>query len=98
MLDPKMTIEEVKGLPYTSEEFYRYLIDRLRVLGYEIREFTSYQFRIEGVLDVYPVNRRWHDIKKNKRGGYEDIFAFVQRYLPVPQTQGGSSVKVHYDE
>jgi hypothetical protein len=28
------------------------------------------QYRINGVLDLYPVHRRYHDIKSQKRGHY----------------------------
>ena len=81
MLNPNQSIEELKGQWYTNEEFYRYLIDRLRVLGFKVHEFTPYQFRVENVLDVYPVNRRWHDIEKNIRGTYKDISEFVIRFF-----------------
>ena len=81
MLDPNKSIKELENEWYTNEEFYRYLIDRLRVLGFTVHEFTAYQFRVENVLDVYPVNRRWHDIEKNIRGSYRDIFEFVIRFF-----------------
>lgn len=101
MLDPKMSLEEIKaaGTFFSNEEFYRYLIDRLRLRGFEVREFTEYQFRINGFLDVYPVNRRWHDIKKNQRGGYADIFAFVDKYIgQYNAAVEKPSIKVHYDQ
>lgn len=65
----------------TPEEFYLSLIERLRALGHEIEEKTDYHFRVNGTLDVYPVNRRYHDIKKNERGGYRDVINFVQKYF-----------------
>lgn len=62
-----------------QEIFYATLAERLTQLGYDVKMFTEYQFRINGRLDVYPVNRRWHDIKENQRGDYEDIFDFCKK-------------------
>lgn len=65
----------------SQENFYLDLMNRLRRLGYEVHQFTPYQFRIEGRLDVYPVNRKWHDIKSNKRGSYGDVIEFVRTFF-----------------
>ena len=33
----------------------------------------GYQLRIGGVIDIYPVNKRWHYLKTGQRGSYDDI-------------------------
>lgn len=38
--------------------------------GFVVVELTPYCFRIDGRLDLYPIHRRWHDIKANRRGTY----------------------------
>lgn len=35
---------------------------------YRIVQLTPYHFRINGVLDIYPTNGRFHNIKTGKRG------------------------------
>jgi hypothetical protein len=95
-LDPTKTLAEIHSqrISFNNEEFYRYLIDRLGLQGFSIHEFTPYHFRINEILDVYPVNQRWHDIKANERGSYYDIFDFVKKFFIKPDEP---SVRVHYD-
>jgi hypothetical protein len=43
----------------------------LRERGYDVVERDDgYCFRIDRMLDLYPVHRRYHFIPTNKRGGY----------------------------
>lgn len=51
--------------------------------GYDIRVVNEagYQFRVNGRLDIYPTNKRWHDLKKNKRGGYESLLDFIPSFF-----------------
>lgn len=51
--------------------------------GYEIRKITPYQFRINGRLDIYPSNKRFHDIRDMRRGDIRGIKFrdFVRKYL-----------------
>jgi hypothetical protein len=51
--------------------------------GFDIRVVNEdgYQFRVNGRLDIYPTNKRWHDIKENKRGGYESLTEFIPRFF-----------------
>lgn len=32
----------------------------------------GYQLRVEGVLDLYPVRARYHNLTTNERGGWDD--------------------------
>ena len=52
-------------LPIRTDE-----ILELETLGYEVKKFTDYQYRIQGTIDIYPIHRNWHNIKTNKRGNY----------------------------
>jgi hypothetical protein len=49
--------------------------------GYKVEKKTEYQFRINDIIDVYPIHNSFHDITKNKRGGYKDVIQFVKKYL-----------------
>ncbi len=49
--------------------------------GYKIVDLNKgYQYRINDRIDLYPVNGRFHDIKKNERGQYGDAFDFVTHF------------------
>ena len=58
-------------------------IDQLIEAGYTVNFLTQYQIRINNRLDIYPKNARWHDIKLNKRGGFEgrNLATFVRKYF-----------------
>lgn len=48
---------------------------------YSVEKKTEYQYRINEVLDIYPQNQRYHDIKKNKRGDYQNMIKFVNNFF-----------------
>lgn len=52
---------------------------------YDVKELTPYQWRINGVLDLYPVSRKWHDIKNNKRGSYRNVLEFCNWFFNSSQ-------------
>lgn len=48
---------------------------------FEVKELTPYQFRINGIIDLYPIHRNWHNIKKNKRGTYKSALEIVKKHI-----------------
>ncbi len=52
-------------LPIRQEEIFN-----LGKEGYSINQYSEYQFRINGVIDVYPIHHRYHILKTGKRGEY----------------------------
>lgn len=49
--------------------------------GFEIQSFTLYHFRVNGVLDIFPTSKKFHDIKADKRGRYKDVLDFVYNHF-----------------
>lgn len=45
----------------------------------EVEEITPYQFRIDGFLDIYPTNQKFHNIETGKRGFYHTIAQIVKQ-------------------
>lgn len=41
--------------------------------GFTFEPKTEYQFRVNGVIDLYPTNGKWHFLPTNKRGDYHTI-------------------------
>ena len=37
-------------------------------LGYEVEWKTDYHVRINWLMDIYPVNNKFHDLRTNTRG------------------------------
>jgi hypothetical protein len=49
------------------------ITDRIRALardGYEVRMISTYQFRINNWIDLYPTNCRYHNLRTNDRGWF----------------------------
>ena len=67
-----------RRLPDSVWAAIREKIDILIAHDHQITFFTDYQFRVDGGIDIYPVNRRWHDLRNGKRGTYKDIVSFIQ--------------------
>lgn len=56
----------------------------LRDKGYMVEELSPYQFRVNGIVDLYPTHNRYHHLKSNRRGGYRDAVQFVlQNVIPL---------------
>jgi len=45
------------------------VLPRLRK-EHEVRRLTEYQYRIDGVLDIYPTHRCWHLLRRGWRGRF----------------------------
>ena len=54
---------------------------KLKNLGFQIKNLTPYQIRINNQLDIYWQSQRYHDVKKNKRGNYDNLEKFIQKYF-----------------
>lgn len=78
-----------------GENFKRqteYILEFARKHDLKVQSFNhGYQLRIGGVIDIYPVNQRWHYLATGQRGDYTTIdeldmaiFAtdFNNRYSP----------------
>lgn len=66
----------VARLPIRTER-----ILELRKEGFHVEQKTPYHFRVNRRLDVWPIHNRWHDTKRNKRGGAKDLAEFIRRFF-----------------
>lgn len=50
---------------------------------YSVKKFTEYQWRINGIIDIYPVNEKYHNIKTQERGSYAslDLIDFIDHNI-----------------
>lgn len=51
---------------------FREVIKEFRDLGFEVKEISPFQFRFNESVDIYPSNKRYHDLIKNIRGDIRD--------------------------
>lgn len=61
----------------------------LKASGYTVEALTAYCFRINGVLDVFPVHNRWHDLRTNTRGGAKDLTVWVKETIHPTEGKDG---------
>ena len=48
---------------------------------HEVKKLTEYQYRINGILDLYPIHKNFHNIKTNKRGKYNSVEEIIKKQL-----------------
>lgn len=65
-------------LPIRTEE-----ILNLSSHGYIVEKKTDYQYRINGIIDLFPIHALFHHIKRNKRGKYnpKELLNFIKQNL-----------------
>lgn len=66
------------------ESQYGDLID-LEDMGYDVRVVNEegYQFRINGIIDIYPTNKKYHNLQSKRRGVYKDLKFFITNIIPL---------------
>ena len=52
---------------------FRETIKEFRDMGFDVKEVTPFQFRFNDSVDVYPSNKRYHDLTKGVRGDIRGI-------------------------
>lgn len=46
---------------------------------FKVEELNSFQFRVNGAIDFYPTNRRYHVLKTGERGSYDNPLKLLRR-------------------
>lgn len=50
-------------------------------VGLDFNAVQTWHLRIKSpdlIVDIYPLKKRYHDVTKNERGGYEDAISFLK--------------------
>ena len=55
------------------------IFNQLKKDGYKVEFKTEYHIRINDTLDLFPVNKKFHNVKTNKRGKYSNIISIIQQ-------------------
>lgn len=58
-------------------------VERIRAMGFEVRQFSPYHFRVEEVFEFWLPRGKWHDMRTGERGQkpLDQIPFFVKRRL-----------------
>jgi len=73
-----------KRLPIRTEE-----ILHLKVQGYDVEQKSDYHFRINGILDLWPIHNRWHLLSTGERGGAQNLADFVKSRIHPNERKSG---------
>lgn len=49
--------------------------------GYKVERLSQFQWRVNDRLDLYPTNRKYHDVLRNVRGTYIGAFDLCRKIL-----------------
>jgi DNA-binding ferritin-like protein (Dps family) len=47
---------------------FREIVREFRKMGFDVKEVSQFQYRFNDAIDIYPSNKRYHDLTKNVRG------------------------------
>ncbi len=56
--------------------------------GYTVERLSPYQWRVNERLDLYPTNRKYHDIIKNERGYYTSTLDICKQVIGAASSRG----------
>ncbi len=56
-------------------------IRKLAKDGYLVKWLTPYHARVECVVDLYPVRRRFHNIADNERGEFPEEYGALKAFI-----------------
>jgi hypothetical protein len=75
--------EAMKKMRNKRRDKFFETIKEFERLGFEIRRLTPFQYRINECLDIYPSNKRYHDLKTGQRGDIRGISYgdFLRKYF-----------------
>lgn len=57
---------------------------------FELRELTQYHYRIEDLIDVYPVRQKWHWLATDERGTFvnqNDLKSIILERMPEAEEE-----------
>jgi hypothetical protein len=75
-----------KRLPIRTEQ-----ILALKRQGYHVEQKTEFHFRINSILDLWPIHNRWHDLRTHEHGGAKDLAVFVKERIRHNEGAGRDS-------
>src|SRR4051812_46337259 len=78
MRPPSLQTTMAKGRRLRAAIFEKLAI--LAARDFQVEALSAYQYRINRIIDISPVNRRWHDIRTGERGTYQELVSFIQHY------------------
>jgi hypothetical protein len=73
--------EEMRQMRERRRFNFEDIWEQLIKCGHRVKQMSLYQFRVDDVLDVYPSNKRWHDIRINRRGDLRVPFHNIANYI-----------------
>jgi len=63
---------------------------------FQIKELSPYQFRVEDVIDLYPVRQNWHWLASGERGTFlntDNLKAIILEHMPEAEEEAPSKVE-----
>lgn len=59
------------------------LISKFRSLGFEVKKISQYQYRFNGLVDIFPSNKRYFNLQTKERGDIrgKSFEAFLREFF-----------------
>jgi hypothetical protein len=82
--------------PEKTKTNYMEEIEQLKSLGYQIKKFTDYHYRINDILDVWPSKRKFHSIPTDERGNYDTLLSLVNAFFDKDDREDTTNLRDHF--
>lgn len=63
-------------------------LECLEKCGVKIEKKSEYHFRVEGKLDLWVTNQKFHNLATQERGEYEYVLDVIQQQIGLPKWFG----------
>lgn len=81
--------------PVSSPHQINHECVRLASKGFQVSQLSPHRYRVEGRIDFYPADKRYHDIIANERGNYSyPEFILTERRVRPTRAEGPGSHSV----
>lgn len=60
--------EDMENMRRRRRDQFAKVIKEFRDLGFEVEKISPYQFRFNDSIDIYPSNKKYHNLKTKVRG------------------------------
>lgn len=69
-------------------------IEQLKAKGHKVLKLNDWQFRINGMLDIWPSTSKFHMLKSNKRGNYRNLVEWIESMTSYKAESRGEETRV----
>jgi len=75
--------KEMENMRRRRRNQFYLVVREFRDLGFEVKEVNKYQFRFNEMIDIFPSNKKFHNLETGERGDIrgQTFTNFLKKYF-----------------